>query len=380
MFEYQKSNRYFGQLAPGMEDFAREELESLGAQRIKESFHGLFFEADHETLYRVTYCTRFFTRIYAPVLRFDCHSTKYLYKTAQNIDWSQFFSVHETFAINANVADSAIRHSRYAALCLKDAIVDQFRDKFDRRPNVETINPDCWINLFIHNNKALINIDLAGGSLHRRGYRKGAMDAPMQETLAAAMIHASGWSGERPLYDPFCGSGTLLCEALMKVTNTPAACFREHFGFEQLPDFDAAAWKKVEAEAKAKIKPLADGLLFGSDCDRDAIETAKENMKTFATDGNKVTFAHQRFQDIPELKNVTIVTNPPYGIRLGDSDTVALLMKEFGDFLKQRCTGSTAYIYFGDQSMIKKLGLKPEYKMQLRNGGLDGRLCKYDLY
>jgi putative N6-adenine-specific DNA methylase len=379
MFTYQKTNRYFGQLAPGMEDFARKELEALGAFNVSDSFHGLFFEADHEALYRITYCTRFFTRIYAPVISFDCHSTKYLYKTAQNVDWSQFFSVHETFAINANVADSAIKHSRYAALCLKDAIVDQFREKFDRRPNVETMHPDCWINLFIHNNKAVINIDLAGGSLHRRGYRKEAVEAPMQETLAAAMIEASGWEGERPLYDPFCGSGTLLCEALMKVTHTPAASFRDHFGFEQLPDFDPEAWKTVEREAKAKIKPLGDNLIFGSDCDRAAIQTATENLATFK-DGAKVTLKHSRFQDIPELHNVTIVANPPYGIRLGEFDEVAALMKDFGDFLKQRCTGSTAYIYFGDKAMIKKLGLKPEYKMQLRNGGLDGRLCKYDLY
>ncbi|MFC1467718.1 class I SAM-dependent RNA methyltransferase [Verrucomicrobiota bacterium] len=379
MFAYQKTNRYFGQLAPGMEDFAREELETLGAKKIKESYHGIFFEADHETLYRITYCTRFFTRIYAPVIRFDCHSTKYLYKTAQQIDWSLFFSVHETFAINANVADSHIRHSRYAALCLKDAIVDQFRDNCGRRPNVETINPDCWINLFIHNNKAVINIDLAGGSLHRRGYRKDAVDAPMQETLAAAMIKASGWNGERPLYDPFCGSGTLLCEALMKVTNTPAGYFRDHFGFEQLPDFDSEAWKKVEREEAADIKPLAKNLIAGSDCDRSAIATARKNLGTFR-DGQNVDLSVRRFQDIPELKDVTIVANPPYGIRLGEKEEVAALMKEFGDFLKQRCTGSTAYVYFGDKGMIKKLGLKPEYKMPLRNGGLDGRLCKYDLY
>lgn len=379
MFTYQKTSRYFGQLAPGMEDFARKELESLGAINISDSYHGLFFEADHEALYRITYCTRFFTRIYAPVISFDCHSTKYLYKTAQNIDWSEFFSVYETFAIQANVADSAIKHSRYAALCLKDAIVDQFRDKLDRRPNVETRNPDCWINLFIHNNKAVINIDLAGGSLHRRGYRKEAVDAPMQETLAAAMIEASEWKGERPIYDPFCGSGTLLCEALMKVTNTPAAHLREKFGFEQLPDFEPAAWKKIEAEAAEKITELGDDLIFGSDCDREAIATAEENLKNLKG-GEKVSLNHSRFQDIPELKNVTIVANPPYGIRLGDKEEVAALMKDFGDFLKQRCTGSTAYIYFGDKAMIKKLGLKPEYKMQLRNGGLDGRLCKYDLY
>lgn len=379
MFTYQKSNRYFGQLAPGMEEFARQELEKLGAKKIADSYHGLFFEADHETLYRITYRTRFFTRIYAPVIQFSCHSDKYLYQTAQKIDWSQFFSVHETFAINANVSDSNIRNSRYASLRLKDAIVDQFRDNLGRRPNVETINPDCWINLFIHNNKAVINIDLAGGSLHRRGYRKDAVDAPMQETLAAAMIEASGWHGERKIYDPFCGSGTLLCEALMKITNTPAGRFREHFGFEQLPDFEPDAWRKVEREAMTQIKPLQSDLISGSDMDPQAIAIARKNLASFP-DGHNVELSTSRFQDIPALKNVTIVANPPYGIRLGDKKGVSGLMKEFGDFLKQRCTGSTAYIYFGDKDMVKKLGLKPEYKMPLKNGGLDGRLCKYDLY
>ncbi len=376
---YQKTNHYFGQLASGTEECGRTELKELGATNVKPGYLGAYFCANQRTLFDIVYRTRIFSRILAPLMVFDCHSEKYLYKTAQNIDWSDFLTLTKTFAITSNVADSNIRHSQYAGLLFKDAIVDQFRDKTGERPNIDTRNPDLQLNLYIHENKARISVDLGGGSLHKRGYRAESVEAPMQETLAAAIIRLSGWHGERPLYDPFCGSGTLLCEALMKQCNIPAAYLRHKFGFLRLPDFDASVWNQVKTKANSEIRELAEGLIKGSDISADALKAVRANRATLP-DVGKIKVRRADFQTLEGFQNTTLVTNPPYGIRLGDKESTAELLKEFGDFLKQKCTGCSAFIYYGDAPLAKKLGLKPEWKQPLRAGGLDGILCKYELY
>ena len=376
---YQRTGQYFGQLAPGAESCGEAELKELGAARIQPGYLGSYFCADQRTLYNIVYRSRIFSRILAPLIAFDCHSAKYLYKTAQNIDWTDFLTLTKTFAITSNVADSNIRNSQYAGQLLKDAIVDQFREKTGERPSVDTRNPDLLLNLYIHENKARISVDLGGGSLHRRGYRMESVEAPMQETLAAALIRMSGWNGERPLVDPFCGSGTLLCEAFMKQASIPAAYLRKRFGFLRLPDFDAAVWNQVKTGANSECTTPPEGLISGSDIRAEAVQAVRANRKALPG-GEAIKVRRADFHDLEGFSNTTIVTNPPYGIRLGDQEGTALLLKEFGDFLKQKCTGSSACIYYGDLSLVKKLGLKPEWKQPLRAGGLDGMLCRYELY
>ncbi len=376
---YQKTSQYFGQLASGAETCGTAELKELGAANINPGYLGFYFCADQRTIYNIVYQTRIFSRILAPLIAFDCHSDKYLYKTAQQIDWSGFLTLTKTFAITSNVADSNIRNSQYAGQILKDAIVDQFREKTGERPNVDTRNPDLQLNLYIHQNKARISVDLGGGSLHKRGYRSESVEAPMQETLAAAIIRLSGWHGERPFYDPFCGSGTLLCEAFMKAGNIPAAYLRKKFGFLRLPDFDAAVWNQVKTKANNETLDVPNDLIKGSDISADSVKAVRANRDALPELGT-IKVRRADFHDLEGFSNTTIVTNPPYGIRLGNTEEVARLLKEFGDFLKQKCTGSTAFVYYGDQSLVKKLGLKPEWKQPLRAGGLDGMLCKYELY
>ena len=376
---YQKTNHYFGQLASGTEECGRAELNELGATNVKPGYLGAYFCANQRTLFDIVYRTRIFSRILAPLMVFDCYSEKYLYKTAQNIDWSDFLTLAKTFAITSNVANSNIRHSQYAGQIFKDAIVDQFRDKTGERPNVDTRNPDLQLNLYIHENKARISVDLGGGSLHKRGYRAESVDAPMQETLAAAIVRLSGWHGERPLYDPFCGSGTLLFEALMKQCNIPAAYLRHKFGFLRLPDFDASVWNQVKTKANSEIREMKEELIKGSDISADALKAVRANRATLP-DVGKIKVRRADFQTLEGFQNTTLVTNPPYGIRLGDKESTAELLKEFGDFLKQKCTGCSAFVYYGDATLAKKLGLKPEWKQPLRAGGLDGILCKYELY
>ena len=373
------NNRFFAQVADGMEELGGEELTGFGAEEVMPTFRGLYFSADRGALYRINYAARIISRVLAPLLTFDCHSTKYLYKTACTIPWTDLFTLEDTFVISATVSNSIIHHSQYAGLVLKDAIVDSFRDRYNERPNVERINADICFNLHISHNKATIYLDTSGGSLHRRGYRQDSVDAPMQETLAAAIIRLSGWEGGTSLYDPMCGSGTLLFEALMHYCRIPSGYFRESFGFRFMPDFDEHTWKSIKREEDGKMRPLGKGLVAGSDSSSRAVEAARMNSRNLPS-GRNVLLTKRLFQDIDSLRDTTIVCNPPYGLRMKSGQDMGAFMKEFGDFLKQRCTGSTAYVYFGNRELIKKVGLRSAWKKPLKNGQLDGRLVKYELY
>jgi putative N6-adenine-specific DNA methylase len=319
------------------------------------------------------------SRVLAPLIRFDCHSTKYLYKTACKIDWPSLIDLQQTFAVKANVSHSKINHSQYASLCLKDAIVDIFRKKTTKRPNIDTKTPDVLFNLHIQNNKATIYLDTSGTSMHRRGYRSQSIDAPMQEIIAAAIIYLSGWDGTKPLIDPMCGSGTLLCEAMMHYCRIPAGYLRKKFGFESLPDFDAKIWSSVKTNETKRIRKLIPNLISGSDKSKSSIEAARTNLKNFSQ-GRNISLSAKPFQDIESLAEYVIVCNPPYGIRMNTDTKIKDFIKQFGDFLKQRCKGAEAYLYFGNRELIKSIGLKPDWKKVLISGGLDGRLVKYSLY
>jgi len=171
MYNYLKSYRFFAQVADGIEDLGMQEITALGASDVKPTFRGLYFNADKAVLYRINYMSRMITRVLAPLISFDCHDTRYLYKMARCIPWPELFGLDKTFMVNSNVSHSKITHSQYAALVLKDAIVDTFNEWCTRRPDVERINPDVIFNLHIYSNKATIYLDTSGGSLHRRGYR-----------------------------------------------------------------------------------------------------------------------------------------------------------------------------------------------------------------
>jgi putative N6-adenine-specific DNA methylase len=284
-----------------------------------------------------------------------------------------------TFAVFSSVSNSSIRHSKYAALCLKDAVVDYFKENFGGRPSIDTTNPDIWLNLHIENNEATISLDASGGSLHRRGYRRYAVSAPMVETLAAAIMQHSDWDGKMPLYDPFCGSGTLLCEAYLYASNTPAGILRQKFGFKRMPDFDKKIWDQVKKDAAGRIIPIKKGLISGSDISREAAGYSKNNC--LIIDREKVIdVTVKNVFDINALSGKMIICNPPYGIRAAKGQDMDAFYKMLGDFLKKRCRGSTALIYFGERNYLKSIGLKPSWKKPLSNGGLDGRLVKFELY
>lgn len=379
MFDYQRNNRYFAQTAGGMEALGAEELSELGSYNIYPAYRGIYFEADKDTLYRVNYCSRLTARVLAPLCSFQCHSNRYLYQRALEIDWPAFFPKDYSFAVSANVSKSKISHSHYAALRVKDAVADRFRKARMERPNVDRIEPDIRLNLYMKKNWATISVDTSGDSLHRRGYRKETVEAPMQETLAAAIIRLSEWDGLRPLYDPMCGSGTLLCEALMNHCRIPSGYLRKRFGFQLLPDFEGNVWEKVKGEEDRKIRPLSLGGIAGSDISRTALKTAATNLASLPH-GRDVGLRTASFQKIGDLRDRVIVCNPPYGIRTGNRDDSRELYKAFGDYLKNRCKGSTAYVYFGERKAVGYIGLRPSYKKPFSIGGLDGRVAKFEIY
>ena len=379
-FEYQRTHRYFAQIAQGFEEPAVSELSGLGAGDIRVGFRGLYFTADQTSLYNINYRARLITRVLAPLAEFACPDRDALYGWARSFEWHCLFNVDQTFALFASVnGNPSLTHSKFAALCLKDGIVDAFRDRFHRRPNVDTETPDVWLNLHIEKEKAIVSLDTSGGSLHRRGYRRQSVPAPMQETLAAAIVSLTGWQGDIPLMDPMCGSGTLLCEALMVSGNIPAGYLRKSFGFQFLPDFDPQLWMQLKKAADNDIR--LSGIRHG--CRRRHRCRCRQSCPSqlpCLPGGKAIPIRQVDYLSIANLENHVIITNPPYGIRMGREATLDFFYKQLGDFLKQRCKGSQAYVYFGNRDMIKKIGLKPAWKKPLRNGGLDGRLVKYELY
>lgn len=381
MFEYQKYGRYFAQCAHAMEELVAGELKDLGATKVRPAYRGVYFVADSAVLYRVNYCSRLLTHVLAPLLTFDCHSDKYLYKTARKLDWDSLLGVEHTFVISANASDSNLHHSQFAAQRLKDAIADHFVEKHGKRPSVDRREADLWLNLNIHRDRAIISVDCSGGSLHRRGYRVSAREAPLQETLAAALLRHSGWRGETPLVDPMCGSGTILAEALMVAARIPASTMRmaEKPPFARLPDYDAAIWARVKREADEEIRDLPAGLLSGGDIDDQAVGVARANLARLPR-GREVRVATRDFRTYERVEGATIVTNPPYGHRQSDREKVKVLYRELGDFLKQRCTNSTAWILAGDVELVKSIGLRPKRRIPLFNGPLECRLVEIPIY
>lgn len=380
MYEYQKKNTFFAQ-APGMmEELCAEELVELGATNTRPVYRGVVFEAMPAALYRINYMSRMLSRVLAPLDTFPCKTPAMLMRKTMAIRWEEFFDLDQTFAITSSGTNEGFTNSLYAAQCMKDGIADYFRGiRQGKRPSVDTTNPDVRLNLRIEKDTAVISLDTSGESLHKRGYRLLAGEAPMQETLAAAIVRLTGWDGEQPFWDCMCGSGTLLSEALMSYCRMPAQILRENFGFTRLPDFHERTWQVVKEECDAAIRPLPVGLIAGSDISREALVIARKNLLRLPY-GEDVELFNVPFQKVERFENGVLVANPPYGIRIGEAEEVRLLYGELGDFLKQRCNGTSAYIYTGDPSLRKAIGLRTSRRIPLVNGKLEGVLLKFESY
>ncbi|MCF7884888.1 MAG: class I SAM-dependent RNA methyltransferase [Candidatus Marinimicrobia bacterium] len=380
-FEYQKKQRFFAQIAGNSEKIGAQELQEIGANDIEIGYRGAYFNADQATLYKINYTSRIITRVLAPIDIFSCPNTDVLYDKAIQIPWEEFFGLDQTFAIyaNINIKSSQIYHSKYASLKLKDAIVDRFRDRKGKRPNVDTNRPDVVFNLYIQNDEATISLDTSGESLHKRGYRLDSGEAPIQETVAAAILRLSEWQGENTIYDPMCGSGTLLCEALMKYCRIPAGYLRGNYGFKNLPDFDKDLWQKVKNSCDAKIRKLEPGLIKGSDISSEMIKIARRNCARLPY-GDSIILSVKPFQKIKSLQDMTIVVNPPFGVRMSKKELLKKLYTEFSKGLKAKAQKSKVLIYCGKPELLDYIWMREDWKRDMVNGGLEGKLVQYRVY
>ena len=287
--------------------------------------------------------------------------------------------VTDTLAVDAVVQSPHFRHSQYAALKTKDAIVDQFRKKFRRRPSVNLNAPDLRINLHIAKDRCTVSLDSSGMSLHKRGYRTGNHPAHLSEVLAAGMILLSGWKGEVPFIDPFCGSGTLLVEAAMILADQAPGLWRSEYGFMRWKNYDPRIWKRLKAEAESTIQRER-GKLYGRDISELSVRSSRENLRQ-ARLLDLVRLKQEDFLNSasPVPAPALIMMNPPYGERMEGHDLNALY-KSIGDTLKQQYEGSEAWILSGNMEALKKVGLRPSKKVELYNGALLCQFRKYELY
>ena len=284
-----------------------------------------------------------------------------------------------TFAISSVVNQSTFEHSLFVSQLTKDAIADQFRDKFSKRPSVDLDAPDVRINLHMLENRVNLSLDSSGDSLHKRGYRLQTNVAPLNEILAAGLILLTGWDKKTPLYDPMCGSGTILTEAAMIAHNVAPGLYRRDFGFTHWKDFDEELFKQVIKEARAQEDPDNDVLIAGSDIDRDYVEAARNNISSAELDDYiRVKAADFKETQKPAEKGI-IILNPPYNERLVN-ENINDLYKMIGDTLKTNYQDWDAYVFTGNLEAAKNIGLKTSRRIPLFNGSIDSRLLKYELY
>ena len=362
----------------GLEDVLAHELETLGATGIMKLNRAVSFTGDMEMMYKVNYACRTALRILKPLFHFEILEQKDLYEQIHDFPWEDYLDADQSLAIDAVISYTVFTNSQFVAQKSKDAIVDRLREKLGKRPSVDLENPDLKINVHLFKDSCTVALDSSGQSLHRRGYRKSTGPAPINEVLAAGLVKLSEWDGATPLYDPMCGSGTLLIEAAMLAKNMPAGYFREQWGFMKWKDFDAALWEQVKSGCNAPISVMK-LKMHGSDRAERAIESARENLR-FTDLYEEITLETKSFEDSqPPFEKGFIISNPPYDERLQIEDSL-VFYKMIGDTLKRKYAGYTAWLISSDLESIKFIGLRPSRRIPVFNGPLECRFIKFDLF
>jgi 23S rRNA (guanine2445-N2)-methyltransferase / 23S rRNA (guanine2069-N7)-methyltransferase len=393
---------FFATCPRAIEPILTEELEAivpLGATAVRPATGGVGFDATLEGAYRVCLWSRVANRVLFPLSRAPAPSPEALYDAARTIAWREHLSAKQTFAVDFTQIRSPITHTHFGALKVKDAIVDQLREQTGARPSVDTANPEVRVYAHAEGEQVTIGIDLAG-PLHRRGWRARGAEAPLKENLAAAILLLAGWPARAaqgaPLVDPMCGSGTLLVEAAYIATDRAPGLLRQPRGTPGgWRGHDAALFGKLHAEARARARAqLPDGTsLWGWDADERAVRLARENLRRAGVEG-MVTVdrreldalappvprqarpgrAQPGWVDLPGGRPGLVVTNPPYGERLGDASELGPLYSTLGDLLRRRFPGWDAFVLTGNLELGKRIGLRPRRRIELWNGPIECRL------
>lgn len=371
--------QFFASCPKGLVEPLEAELKSLGMHPYDRSQNGVFFESNWEGCYKVNLYSRFASRILMPVLNFPAYQPEELYNNIRKHDFTKYIDVHQTLKVDASTKDSMIKDQRFIAMKVKDAIVDQFREKTGERPNVENDRPDLTVYVKVYKNNFSVAIDTSGDSLFMRGYRLEAGEAPLKENLAAGLLQLSGWDMKTPLVDPMCGSGTILIEAMLMALNIAPGSLRKRFGFMRLKNFNREAWDAIVDEAISAEVETTDLHFYGYDSDRRVLDKAIENAKRAGVNefiqfkrGNVTTI------EAPVEKGM-IITNPPYGVRLGDEDNLRDVYRDFSHTLKTHFKGWDAWILSGNKDLIGDLKLKASRKHFVYNGSIECRFLRYEI-
>lgn len=361
----------------GLETILAKELISLGADNVQIERRAVKFSGTKELLYRANMHLRTATRILKPIYEFNAINSDEVYEHLRQLEWSKYMAVTDTFAVNSTVYSEKFNHSQFITYRVKDAIVDWFRENYNKRPSVDMNAPDLSVHLHIANQKCTISLDSTGASLHKRGYRTEQTLAPINEALAAGMLLMAGWDGKTDFFDPMCGSGTLLIEAGLIALNIPPGIFRNEFAFERWADFEEELFEEIynddskEREFKHKI--------YGSDISIVALRKAQQNIANAGlTKYIETTLSSVEKSEFPKGECL-MVTNPPYGERITSEDNLALYAT-LGRRLKHDFTGNNAWVISSEQIYISKIGLKPSTSIKLLNGKLECLFNEYRLF
>lgn len=361
----------------GLEEVLAQELKELGAQDIKQGVRMVSFSGDQGFMYKANMMLRTAIRILKPIYSFKARNEVDLYDGIYHFDWSQYLTAHDTIAVHGTVASQYFNHSQYVALKTKDAIVDQLRNNTGRRPDVDKLHPDLRISVHINDQTVDVSIDSSGDPLFKRGYRDKTNEAPLNEVLAAGIILLSGWDKKQTLIDPMCGSGTIAIEAAMIATNIPPNINRREFGFEKWPDYNHELFETIQNSVLKKVTDFK-GKIIARDMDGYTLEKARENISNANLSDFITLEKGDFFRDFQSASDAFLLFNPPYDERIPIE--METFYKAIGDALKQRYSGSTAWMITGNLEALKHVGLRPSRKIQLFNGKLESKLVRYDLY
>lgn len=361
----------------GLEEVLAQELTELGANDVQIGRRMVSFTGDKEMMYRANFCLRTAVRVLKPIKHFKAADADQVYDAVKSIEWSDYLNLDTSFSVDSVVYSQEFRHSKFVAYKVKDAIVDYFREHTGQRPNIRITNPDVKLNIHIAETDCTLSLDSSGESLHRRGYRTGTVDAPINEVLAAGILKLAGWDGSTDFVDPMCGSGTLIIEAALMARNIYPGVFRKEFAFEKWSDFDRELFDRIynddndEREFTHKI--------YGYDINQPAIDVAQANVKSAGV-ADCVTVERRPVQQFEQPSEPTLmVTNPPYGERITSPDLLGLY-RSLGERLKHQFVGNTAWVICNRAELFDQIGLKPSVRIPLFNGALDCELRKYQIF
>ncbi|MCP4716289.1 MAG: bifunctional 23S rRNA (guanine(2069)-N(7))-methyltransferase RlmK/23S rRNA (guanine(2445)-N(2))-methyltransferase RlmL, partial [Deltaproteobacteria bacterium] len=369
-------------------------VHGCGGTAVTESAGAVTFEGSLEAAYRVCLWSRFASRLFMPLAVVQAGDADELYRQALAMDWSPHLSPEHTFAVDCTVSSDQKLHSRFAALRIKDAIADKFLNTGGRRPSVQVTRPDVQVHAYCDNDGITLSLDLSGEALHRRGYRAEGGNAPLKETLAAALVHLAGWpavcSPAAALVDPMCGSGTLLIEAAMMYGDVAPGLSRPYYGFLKWPGHDAALWDRLIREATAREEQGTHRRwprFIGYDADRATVHAALQNIERAGLSGRVhaersalAGFDKHVFGGSDGLQGEgMVIVNPPYGERLAAADEIKYLYRCLGRKLKEACAGWRAGIFIANPDLIDMFGLELRNRYRLYNGPIPCQLCAFDV-